>query len=54
MLSDNWQTHDIDLARFETADLDSLYITLGFLFIDQFEPVAFRIRNAWFINSETQ
>jgi hypothetical protein len=54
VLSDNWQTHDIDLARFETADLDSLYITLGFLFIDQFEPVAFRIRNARFINRKTQ
>jgi hypothetical protein len=53
LLSDQWQTYDIDLARFETAELGSLYIPLGFLFIDQYEPLAFRIRNARFINSET-
>lgn len=53
LLSDQWQTYDIDLARFETAELGSLYIPLGFLFIDQYEPVAFRIRNARFMNRKT-
>ncbi len=52
LLSDQWQTYDIDLARFETAELGSLYIPLGFLFIDQYEPVAFRIRNARFISRD--
>ena len=52
VLSDQWQTYDIDLARFETAELGSLYIPLGFLFIDQYEPVAFRIRNARFISRD--
>src|SRR5210317_1485283 len=54
VLGDQWQTHDIDLARFETADLENLYITLGFLFIDQFEPVAFRIRNARFLSGAVE
>lgn len=53
VLSDQWQTHDIDLARFENADLSQLFIPLGFLFIDQFEPVVFEIRNARFINRKT-
>lgn len=54
VLSDQWQTYDIDLARFETAELGSLYIPLGFLFIDQYEPLAFRIRNARFMNGAVE
>ena len=53
VLSDQWQTYDIDLARFETAELGSLYIPLGFLFIDLYKPVAVRIRNARFISRDS-
>jgi len=50
VLSDQWQTFDIELERFESADLENLFVVVGFLFIDQFEPVTFRIRNARFIS----
>ena len=49
VLTDQWQTYEIDLARFENADVSKLNVVTGFLFLDQFEPVSFSIRNARFI-----
>ncbi len=46
-LSDRWQTYEIDLAEFKTADLSILSVPLGFVFFE--EPVSFSIRNAKFI-----
>lgn len=43
-LSNQWQTYEIDLGRFENADLSRLYVVLGFLFFE--EPQSFSIRNA--------
>ena len=50
VLTDQWQSYEVDLARFENADLSKLTIVTGFLYLDQFEPVSFSIRNARFIN----
>ena len=49
-LSNEWQTIQIDLDRFQTADLGSLHIPLGFLFDD--DPVSFSIRSARFIEGD--
>jgi hypothetical protein len=46
-LSDQWQTYEIDLTRFETADLRILLTPLGFVFFE--EPVAFSVRTARFV-----
>lgn len=46
-LSDQWQTYEIDLTRFETADLRILFTPLGFVFFE--EPVAFSVRTARFV-----
>ena len=46
-LSDQWQTYEIDLTRFETADLRILFTPLGFVFSE--EPVAFSVRTARFV-----
>ena len=47
VLTDDWQTYEIDLDRFETADLSALHIILGFLFFE--EPQSFSIRNARYL-----
>ena len=49
-LSDQWQTYEIDLTRFETADLRILSTPLGFVFFE--EPVAFSIRTARFVRAD--
>ena len=49
-LSDSWQTYEIDLAEFETADLSILFTAVGFVFLE--EPVAFSIRTARFVKEE--
>jgi len=49
-LSDSWQTYEIDLADFETADLSILFTAVGFVFLE--EPVAFSIRTARFVKEE--
>ncbi len=48
VLSDEWQTFEFDLAEFDNADLASLNLVLGFLFIQQQEAVSFSIRTARF------
>jgi hypothetical protein len=49
-LSDQWQTYEIDLTEFETADLRILSIPVGFVFFE--EPVSFSVRNARFIKAD--
>jgi hypothetical protein len=49
-LSDQWETYEIDLEVFETADLSILSVPLGFIFFD--EPVSFAVRNARFVKSD--
>jgi hypothetical protein len=49
-LTDKWQTYEIDLDRFETADLSRLYVVLGFLFFE--EPQSFSLRNARYVRAE--
>lgn len=49
-LSDSWQTYEIDLAEFETADLSILTIPLGFVFFE--EPVSFSVRNARLVKAD--
>jgi hypothetical protein len=49
-LTDQWQTYEIDLAEFETADLSILSVPLGFVFLDR--PVAFSVRSAKFIRAD--
>lgn len=49
-LSDNWQTYEIDLAEFETADLSILSTPLGFVFFE--EPVSFSVRTAEFVKAD--
>ena len=48
-LSDEWQTYEIDLEEFETADLSILSVPLGFVFLE--EPVSFSIRTARFVKN---
>lgn len=48
-LTGEWQTYDFDLALFETADLQKLYIVVGFLFYQQPEPVRFSVRNITYL-----
>ena len=47
VLSDEWQVFEIDLDRFETADLSALTIVLGFAFAG--ESQSFSIRNARYV-----
>ena len=48
-LSDQWQTYEIDLAEFKTADLSILATPVGFVFFE--EPVSFSVRTARFIET---
>lgn len=48
-LTDQWQTYEIDLARFETADVERLR-ALGFIFLNQ-EPQSFSVRSLRFADS---
>ena len=50
VLTDQWQNFEIDLDRFENADLSTLSIVTGFLFLQQFEPVSFAIRDVHFVD----
>ena len=49
-LSDHWQTYEIDLSEFKTADLSILSIPFGFVFFE--EPVSFSVRTAKFIRAD--
>lgn len=47
-LTNEWQTYEIDLDEFATADLSILSVPFGFVFLDG--PVAFSVRTARFVN----
>ena len=46
VLSDDWQTWEIDLARFAPNDRSRLAVPLGFLISPAQDPLAFSVRNA--------
>jgi hypothetical protein len=46
LLSDDWQTFEIDLAEFAPNDLSRLHVPLGLLIYPAQEPTAFSVRNA--------
>ena len=50
-LTDQWQTYEIDLAEFETADLSKLDSALGFVFLQK-EPQSFSVRTVRFVDSK--
>ena len=50
VLTDDWQVYEIDLDRFETADLSTLTVVLGFVFAG--EPQSFSIRNARYLKKD--
>ena len=50
VLTDDWQVYEIDLDRFETADLSALTVVLGFVFAQ--EPQSFSIRNARYLERD--
>jgi hypothetical protein len=41
-LSDEWQTYDIALSEFETADLTQLHMVVGFVFLENEQEVQIR------------
>ena len=49
-LSDQWQTYEIDLAEFTTADLSILAVPVGFIFFEK--PMSFSVRTARFIEKD--
>lgn len=46
VLSDDWQTWEIDLARFAPNDTSRLHVALGFLIFPADEPLGFSVRSA--------
>jgi hypothetical protein len=46
VLSDDWQTWEIDLARFAPNDRSRLAVPLGFLIFPAQDPLGFSVRNA--------
>lgn len=49
-LTDEWQTFEIDLAEFATADTKILSVPLGFVFYE--EPVSFSVRTAKYVKTD--
>ena len=47
-LSDDWQTYEIDVAKFAPNDLSRLHVVLGFLIYSARDPLAFSVRTARF------
>jgi len=49
MLSEQWDTYEFSLADFENADLSNLSVVLGFLSLDQTDPLSFAVRTVRFL-----
>jgi hypothetical protein len=49
MLSEQWETYELDLADFKNADLSKLNMVFGFLILDQEEPLSFAVRSLRFL-----
>ena len=47
-VNDQWQTYEVDLAEFETADLTKLRVVAGFVFGE--EPTSFSIRTIRYLD----
>ena len=50
-VTDEWQTYNIDLADFKTADLSKLSSVIGFVFLND-EAQSFSVRTIRFVNAE--
>jgi hypothetical protein len=42
IISDEWQTYEIPLSEFKTADLKQLYVVVGFLFLENAQTLSVR------------
>jgi hypothetical protein len=54
VLSEQWETHEFKLADFENADLSRLNMVLGFLILDQTDPLSFAVRTIRFLEPDEQ
>jgi hypothetical protein len=52
VLSKRWETHEFNLADFENADLLKLNMVLGFLILNQEDPLSFAIRTVTFLEPD--
>ena len=52
VLSEQWSTHEFSLADFENADLSKLSLVLGFLTLDQADPLSFAVRTVRFLEPD--
>ncbi|HSG97297.1 MAG TPA: hypothetical protein VLA11_04845, partial [Woeseiaceae bacterium] len=52
VLSDKWETHEFNLADFENANLLKLNMVLGFLVLDQADPLSFALRTVEFLEPD--
>ncbi len=50
LLTDQWQTYEIDLVEFKTANLEILKVPFGFVFYQA--PVSFSVRTAKFMKPD--
>ena len=50
-ITDEWQTYNIDLTDFKTADLSKLSTIMGFVFL-QDNAQSFSVRTIRFLNAE--
>ncbi len=48
VLGKDWQTWEFELSDFETADPSKLHLVLGFLMLEQQEPISFSVRTISF------
>ncbi len=52
VLSEQWDSYEFNLADFENADLSKLNMVLGFLILDQADPLSFAVRTVRFLEPD--
>jgi hypothetical protein len=52
VLSEQWDAYEFSLADFENADLSKLSLVLGFLILDQTDPLLFDVRTVQFLEPD--
>jgi hypothetical protein len=52
VLSEQWETYELDLADFKNADLSKLSVVLGFLILDQADPLSFAVKSIRFLEPD--
>lgn len=52
VLSEQWSTHEFRLSDFKNADLSKLSAVLGFLTVDQTDPLSFDVRTVRFLEPD--